>query len=85
MDIFNKLSGSADLVSGMAERLGVDLGAAIDQDPRLGAVRFRSLVLRCSSCTNQDGCAELQRGCDHLDAAPEYCRNKDFMDHAAHA
>lgn len=85
MGIFDRLSASTDLVLGMAERLGVDMDAVVLHDPERGAVRLRSLALRCSGCPNQGGCTELQRACEHLDAAPVYCRNKGFLDHAAHA
>ena len=85
MSILDRISDSTDLVAGMAERLGVDLDAVVFRDPERGALRFRSLALRCSGCTNQEGCAELQRACAHLDAAPEYCRNKAYLDYAAQA
>jgi len=81
----DRISDSTDLVSGMAERLGVDMDAVVLNDPERGALRFRSLALRCSGCTHQEGCAELQRACAHLDAAPDYCRNKAFLDFAAQA
>ncbi|TDK51279.1 DUF6455 family protein [Antarcticimicrobium luteum] len=85
MGFIRRLSNSTDLMLGMAERLGVDLDAAISQDPRQGALQVRSMALRCSGCANQSGCAELQGRCDHLDAAPDYCRNKDFMERAVNA
>ncbi len=85
MNIFRQISASTDLMLGMAERLGVDLDAEITQDPRRGANQVRSMALRCSACTHQQGCAALQLQCAHLDAAPDYCRNRVFLDHAAHA
>ncbi|MDF1718715.1 MAG: DUF6455 family protein [Antarcticimicrobium sp.] len=84
MGIIDRLSTSTDLVLGMAERLGVDMDAVLLHDPERGGLRLRSLALRCSGCPKQGGCAELQRACEHLDAAPGYCRNKAFLDYAAH-
>lgn len=83
MSILDRISDSTELVVGMAERLGVDMDAVVLRDPERGGLR--ALALRCSGCPNQGGCGELQRACEHLDAAPEYCRNKAFLEYAAHA
>lgn len=80
MGIFRKLSQSADLVNGMAERIGADLAGAAAADPETGAVRYRSAVLGCSGCAAQGECRQLQDGCTHLDEAPEYCVNKDMLE-----
>lgn len=80
MGLFSKLGQSTDLMNGMAERLGVDLGAAIVRYPEIEAQRYRNMAIRCSSCTDQDACAELQRSSDHLDAAPSYCQNKAVLE-----
>ncbi|TDE40262.1 DUF6455 family protein [Antarcticimicrobium sediminis] len=85
MNFFRQVSKSTDLMLGMAARLGADLGAEITHDPLQGANQVRSMALRCSACPHQQGCAALQQQCDHLDAAPDYCRNKVFLDHVAHA
>ncbi|TNF64107.1 MAG: adenylosuccinate lyase [Rhodobacteraceae bacterium] len=77
MGLFRKLAGSADLVSGMAQRLGADMQDQIMSDPEAGARRFAAMVYRCAGCTDQDGCAALQAENDRLDHAPAYCRNAD--------
>lgn len=79
MGLFHKLSQSAGLVSGMAERLNVNLAARIDASPDLEAVHFQRLVLRCATCTQQDACTQLQEDNPMLDAAPHYCRNADVF------
>ena len=79
MGLFSKLTRSADLVQGMATRLGADTANPILRDPDHAAVVYRSMVLRCSACSDQTACAELQAGCTHLDAAPDYCLNKDLL------
>ena len=76
MGLFNKLANSADLVSGMAERTGTDLSAAILANPETAARQFAAMVYRCSACTEQDACSHLQAEHDHLDQPPAYCRNR---------
>ena len=80
MGLFSRLAGSADLVTGMADRLGADLAGPTLRDAERAAVEHRAMVLRCSACTDQPGCADLQAGSDHLDRAPDYCMNKDILD-----
>jgi len=77
MGLITKLSRSSDLVSGMSQRLGVsvvDDGAA---DAEWAAQSYRAMVLRCSTCTEQDACTRLQADHPTLDTAPAYCRNRD--------
>ncbi len=73
MFAFKSLDKSADLVRGMADRTDTDLSTP------LAVSQFRQMVLACSGCTDQDGCAKLQAENDHLDAAPGYCRNAARM------
>lgn len=80
MGLLSKLSKSTDLVNGMANRLGADLGDLVASDPILQGPKYRSMVLRCSGCTDQDACGELQAGCASLDHAPDYCVNKDILE-----
>ncbi len=68
-----RLDRSADLVHGMAERTDTDLGTVSN------AMQFRSLVMRCSTCGQQDACTKLQAETTSLDAAPSYCRNGAFF------
>ncbi|MFD3189567.1 DUF6455 family protein [Sedimentitalea sp. HM32M-2] len=82
MGLFSKLSGSADLVNGMADRLDADLADAICRDPESQAAKFRSMVITCSACSDQEGCAELQSREDHFESAPDYCLNKDILEAA---
>ncbi|MDK3074149.1 DUF6455 family protein [Sedimentitalea sp. JM2-8] len=80
MGLLSKLSRSTDLVNGMAGRLGADLGDLIASNPDLQGPKYRGMVLRCSSCSDQDACTELQAGCDTLQHAPDYCVNKDVLE-----
>lgn len=78
MSIFQKISESTGLVSGMAERLGVDMQARMTQ-PDLAARSFRDMVTRCATCSEHAACTRLQEENPLLEAAPDYCRNKDVL------
>ena len=73
MRYFDTLDRSANLVQGMAERLGIDLmrSDAIQAE----VTQFRSLVLNCSRCAEQGACTTLQADNSRLEQAPDYCRN----------
>ncbi|MEP4194192.1 MAG: DUF6455 family protein [Aliishimia sp.] len=77
MEFFRKLSESASLVSGMAERLDADISGRIASNPETAARSYVSMVRRCANCSNHEACAELQDASPALDAAPDYCLNKD--------
>lgn len=80
MGWFSRIARSADLASGMMERLGSTYADEILAHPETGTQRFASLVYRCAGCRDQDGCAKLQAENAHLDHAPSYCRNADVLD-----
>lgn len=80
MGFFSRISQSADLMHGMAARLGADVTNPILRNPDQGALDFRAMILRCSACTDQVGCANLQARCAHLENAPAYCLNKAEFD-----
>ena len=69
MVFFSKLDRSAELVKGMADRLGHDL-----EDPA-HIVGFKQMVLAWAGCTNPGACAQLQAENETLSQAPDYCRN----------
>lgn len=76
MGLFRRFAQSSDLVGGMADRLGIDMNARMMRDAEYEAPRFRSMVLRCADCSGHADCAALQADHAHLEAAPDYCRNK---------
>ena len=83
MGFFRRLSRSADLVSGMSERLGLNVADAMQQDPETSAVAYRRAVWRCANCIHQDQCQSLQ-GCETtLGSPPSYCKNKEQFMHLA--
>ena len=79
MAIFSKIGKSADLMFGLTERMDVDLGSLAQTNPEQAALEYRSMVLQCTGCSDPVACAKLQRSNDHLDEAPEYCRNRDAL------
>jgi hypothetical protein len=69
----------AGLVDRMANRLGVDLEETVLR----GAIApdlIPDLVLRCTKCSNPEGCAQLLAQQDRLDAAPTFCVNRETLD-----
>ncbi|MGR3759667.1 DUF6455 family protein [Roseobacteraceae bacterium NS-SX3] len=79
MGLFAKLGRSTDLVQGMAGRLGIDYGEIVARDPETEGQKFRRAVMRCSHCSNQDGCTDLQNASSELPDTPSYCQNRDLF------
>ncbi len=77
MGLIKTMEQSADLVNGMADRLGIDMVEVISRDPEQAGPSLLRAIMRCSKCDDQEGCTRLQAANDHLDAAPVYCRNKE--------
>lgn len=78
MTFFQKMSDSTGLVSGMAERLDIDLEARMAQSETAGR-SYLNMVMRCSKCSDHAACARLQDENPLLDAAPDFCMNKDVL------
>ena len=78
MTFFQKISDSTGLVSGMAERLGVDIEARMTH-PETAGRTYRDMVMRCATCSQQGACSKLQDENPLLDAAPDYCMNGDVL------
>ncbi len=79
MSWITKIARSADLASGMMDRLGSDLPKDILSSPETGARTYARVVFRCVGCPDQTACATLQAQNNRLDHAPAYCRNKDLL------
>lgn len=79
MTFFQKMSESTGLVSGMAERLGVDITAEIATNPEAVGRSYLNMVTRCAHCSDHAACTKLQDENPALDAAPDYCRNRDVL------
>lgn len=75
MCIFRTFIRSADLVNGMAARLGIDAAARFARDPEGEAQHLKQMITRCASCACQEACGEVQETHDHLTAAPDFCEN----------
>lgn len=80
MGWISKIARSADLASGMMQRLGSRFPQDVLDHPETGTSKYASIVFRCAGCPDQDGCAKLQAEHAHLDHAPAYCRNKDILE-----
>lgn len=75
MGFLRKLDRSAELVSGMADRLGIDMTEALLADADRAGPQLRTMVMTCTGCREQGACTRLQAEHDHLDAPPSYCLN----------
>ncbi|MDJ0994847.1 MAG: DUF6455 family protein [Dinoroseobacter sp.] len=72
------LAKHAALVDSMADHLGLDLEEQVMRgamDPGL----IPDLVLRCTNCTDPEGCARLLSATERFDEAPSYCVNRDTL------
>ena len=63
-----------------------DMAGAMDRDlsvSPIGGVQaaqeLRGAVSRCLFCTDAQKCAKLIESGVHLTSAPEYCRNREFL------
>ena len=72
---FKNITEGANLLSEMAERLGVDLKHAFDNSSDVGALALREVVVRCAACQQHEACQALQAEHSTLLEPPEYCRN----------
>lgn len=79
MGWISKIAKSADLASGMMDRLGSSFAEEIMRNPETGTHQYARVVFRCAGCSDQAGCADLQARHAHLDRAPSYCRNADAL------
>lgn len=79
MEYFRKMSEAATLVSGMAERLDVDIADRMASAPDEQARSYATMVRRCAHCDQHENCMQLQENNPALDAAPDYCRNRDVF------
>ena len=79
MGFLSRIAQSADLVTGMADRLDIALDDRLLHHTEQESYRLRGMIMRCAGCTEKSACATLQNGTTHLDAAPAYCRNRDAL------
>jgi len=70
----------ADLVDGMANKLGFDLEEKI-MEGHLDIETLGQAVLRCTGCADPDGCAHWQAAQEGIaPQAPGICRNADLFE-----
>ena len=79
MNLFTRISDSAQLVAGMATRLDIDIADRIAAAPDSAVRSYAAMVVRCSGCRDQAACRKLQEENLLLDRAPDYCRNGDVL------
>ncbi len=76
--MFEKFSRHADLVTGMAERVGVDWGERIMTNPEK-AKDYRNAVMQCTRCQELGACQKFQELNNEAANVPDYCMNADLF------
>jgi len=73
------LKTHADLVDRMAGTVGVDLEEAM-MEGRMTFDQLGDAVLSCTGCSQPETCRKwLAEQQEVVDAAPDYCRNRDMF------
>ena len=83
-----KFSDHANLVTRMANILGIDLSKAMTRNPQI-AQDWRATVVNCTRCSAPETCAtwlaaqEAQAG--QAPRPPSFCRNSAYLERLANA
>ena len=75
----NRIAASADLMTGMINRLGKAATNENHAPTTAHANMIRNMVLRCNACPEPAACAALQRTVQCLDQPPLFCPNTDAL------
>lgn len=78
MTLIEGIFARTDRMFEMAVAMNRDISA---QTPGIvyAAQELRGAVSRCLFCTDAHKCAKLVETRGHLTSAPEYCRNREFL------
>lgn len=79
MTFLQKMADGAALVSGMAQRLDIDIADRVAANPETAGRSYAAMVERCAQCSDHEACARLQADNPMLDAAPDYCMNRTVL------
>lgn len=78
MKLFRKIDRRADMMSSMAEKVGVDWSKLVTRDPEM-AVDYRSAVLTCFGCQHEGACVKWQALHESSEQTPRFCPNSDRL------
>lgn len=78
MSLIECVFARTDRMFDMAVAMNRDLSANIPGSIS-AAQELRGAVTRCLFCTDANQCAKLVETEVHLASAPEYCRNREFL------
>ncbi len=77
---FSRFDRHVRLMTGLADALGIDLGAEVAAG-RLTPEAYRERIFRCVGCDKSDACERfLADAGGFATEAPEFCRNKSEFD-----
>ncbi|MBY5974436.1 DUF6455 family protein [Pseudooceanicola marinus] len=78
MGFFSKLDKHADLMGGMADRVGLDMAEKmVDESVANG---YRAAIIRCATCREAGACAQWQAEHATAEHTPGYCRNAGWFE-----
>jgi hypothetical protein len=78
MSLIESMLARTDRMFDMAVAMNRDLSAHVPGSI-YAAQELRGAVNRCLFCTDANQCAKLVKAEGHLTSAPEYCRNREFL------
>ena len=78
MSLLENMLARTDRMFDMAVAMNRDLSAHVPGSIYAAQV-LRGAVNRCLFCTDANQCAKLVKTEVHLTSAPEYCRNREFL------
>ena len=78
MSFIGSMFARTDRMFDMAVAMNRDLSAHVPGSI-YAAQELRGAVNRCMFCTDANKCAKLVKTEVHLASAPEYCRNREFL------
>ena len=84
MKLFTKLDEHSHLMGTMSDKVGVDWGELLVQNPEL-AREYRNAVMTCTHCKDVGECKGWQATHDSAPEAPDYCLNRDLLGKLAEA
>ncbi len=82
MGLLNWMNHRADVMTKMAQTLGVDFSEKIVANERVAA-QYKDAVLRCSMCKHEGDCTGWMAENQNADHTPSYCSNKALLERLA--
>ena len=79
MGLFPQVAKGTARAKAMLDRLSLNAQDVFGRDPVQHGRNLRHRALNCASCQSRDACDRLLATVTSLEAAPEFCPNKDSL------